>query len=203
MKKIVAFFIPLLFFACQEIEEEDTFEPEITEVSTLFDKDEFENPIYKKLLAELNICIPFVTDSMPKGTVNCSPKFFEFYSYNHKREIEDAFLLQVRKGVNEYPYRRLLIFVRERGDLVLVTGVVGYLVEKRSTPNEIDDLVVAVVDNIGGKYDRYDVLLSYKDGKYRFVEAVGDLEGKFEDEELKQKASKMIKKRIEEKELIY
>ena len=141
---------------------------------------------------------------MPPGVVPCTPKHFAFYEYNHKRKLEDAFLLQVKAGVNDYDYRRLLIFTREKGKLVQMNGINGYLVEKHSRPNQIDDLIVAIIDDLGNnKFDRYDVLIRYKDGKYHFVEAIGDLYGKFDSKELKEKASKMIKERIEEKELIF
>ena len=205
MKKIILLLTLSLFVLSCSTDKDDksNFISEITKVSTDFNTNEFEDEIYYSLLEELNICVPIIDDSLPAGTVPCSPEYFAFYAYNNKRSIEDAFLLQVRKGVNNYPYRRLLVFVRERGDIVLATGVVGYLAEKRSTEKGIDDLVVAVVDNIGGKYERYDVLLTYEDGKYRFVEALGDLEGEFEDEALKERASKMIKQRIEEKKLIF
>jgi hypothetical protein len=206
MKKIFRYLILALFFlsSCsEEVTEDFQFESEITEITTLFDEEEFENDTLLELLTELNICFHLPPDTIFNGEVPCSPKFFKFYEYNHKRSISDAFLLQVKKGVNNYPYRRLLIFVRERGQLVLVTGVVGYLVEKRTTQQGIDDLVVAVVDNIGGHYERYDVLLRYNQGKYQFVEAIGDLQGRFEDEELKTRASEMIEKRIKEKKLIF
>lgn len=190
--------------ACStETVEEEVFESKITEISTLFDQENFDDPQLMELLAELNICYIIPPDSTVGGEVPCSPRFFAFYPYTDKRPISDAFLLQVKKGVNNYPFRRLLIFVREKGQLVLVTGVNGYLVEKRSTPSGIDDLVVGVVDNIGGHYERYDVLLQYKDGKYHYVEALGDLEGRFEDEELKERATQMIGERIKEKNLVF
>lgn len=196
------------FFSCEsgqkEKQKSDDFRSEITKVSTLFDQTSFDKKIKYELLAETRICQPFYTDSMAPGVVPCTPKHFAFYEYNHKRELEDAFLLQVKAGVNNYDYRRLLIFTREKGKLVQMNGVNGYLVEKRSRPNEIDDLVVAIIDDLGNsKFDRYDVLIRYKDGKYHFVEAIGDLYGTFDSKELKEKASKMIKERIEEKQLIF
>lgn len=206
MKRTIGFFFVIIFFltSCTETSvDEDRFTSEVTEITTLFDETEFKSDTLKDLLSELNICFSQAPDTIKSGEVPCSPEFFKFYTYNHKRSIFDAFLLQVRKGVNNYPFRRLLIFVRERGQLVLVTGVNGYIVEKRTTPNEIDDLVVAVVDNVGGHYERYDVLLRYKEGKYHYVEAIGDLQGRFEEEELKERATEMIGKRIKEKNLIF
>jgi hypothetical protein len=173
-------------------------------VETLFSSSGFDDKKYYELLIETHLCNPNYDPSKKDKTTPCSARFFQFYPYNHKREIENAFLLQVKAGVNNYPYRRLLIFVREKGDLVLMNGIVGYLVERISRPNDIDDLIVAVFDDLGNdKFDRYDVLIRYKEGKYHFVEAVGDLHGKFDTPELKERASKAILERINEKELIF
>lgn len=208
--RYLIFYFSFLFilFACNpETETEEKKPPfisETTSVSTLFDKDSFEDSKYVDLLAELRICNPNTQDSIINGVYPCSPRFFAFYSFNHNRKTEDAFMLQVRKGVNNYPYRRLLIFTREKGILVKMNGANGYLVEKRSQPNGIDDLVVAIVDNIGGHYERYDVLLKYKEGKYHYVEALGDLHGVFEEgSELKAEATKQIGERIKQKQLLF
>lgn len=174
-----------------------------SEISTLFDKSEFPEAYMEQLLSEIKICNPQIETIQADGVAPCSPSYFQFYSYNKHRKIEDAFMLQIKKGVNGFPYRRLLIFTRENGILVKMNGIIGYLVEKRPAPSGIDDLVVAVVDNIGGYYERYDVLIRYENGKYQFIEALGDLQGSFDTKELKEEASKQIKQRIEEKELIF
>ncbi|HLW39929.1 MAG TPA: hypothetical protein VKX31_06035 [Brumimicrobium sp.] len=164
----------------------------------------FDDKVYYELLIETRICDPTFDAETNHQTTPCSSKLFNFFPYNHKRKIEDAFLLQVKAGVNNYPYRRLLIFVRERGQLVMMNGITGYLVKRIPQENEIDDLIVAVIDDIGNNmFDRYDVLLRYKDGKYHFVEAIGDLQGTFDDPELKANATKAIHERIIEKELIF
>lgn len=174
-----------------------------TEITTLFNQDEFPEAYLEQLLVELKICNPQLEELQGDGVPPCSPNYFQFYSYNKHRKIEDAFMIQVKKGVNGFPYRRLLIFTRENGILVKMNGIIGYLVEKRPSPSGIDDLVVAVVDNIGGYYERYDVLIRYENGKYQFVEALGDLQGAFDNVELRKEATRQIKQRIEEKELIF
>ena len=170
----------------------------------LFKVGGFDDKLYYELLIETHLCNPKFSDSTSDGSTPCSSKYFSFYPYNHKRKIDDAFLLQIKAGVNNYPYRRLLIFVRENGKLILMNGIVGYLVKRISRPNDIDDLIVAIFDDLGNdKFDRYDVLLRYKDGKYHFVEAVGDLKGTFDTPDLKKRASDAILGRINEKELIF
>lgn len=172
--------------------------------SGLFTIGGFQDKKYYELLIETHLCNPKLNDSVANSSTPCSSRFFKFFPYNHNRRIEDAFMLQVRAGVNNYPYRRLLIFVREKGKLVLMNGIVGYLVERISQNSGVDDLIVAVFDDLGNNnFDRYDVLLKYKDGKYHFVEAIGDLEGEFKSKKLKEAASKAIKERIDEKQLIF
>ncbi len=169
-----------------------------------FSNEGFDSALKYELLLETRICNPNYSDTVTDGSVPCSAKFFRFFEYNHKRTLNDAFMLQVKAGVNNYQYRRLLIFTRERGKLVLVNGIRGYLVSQIKRPNEIDDLVVGVIDDLGNDtYERYDVLLRYQDGKYQIKEALGDLEGPFDTEDLKERATKMIKQRIEEKQLIF
>lgn len=157
-----------------------------------------------ELLIETRICNPNYSDTINDGSAPCSAKFFRFFTYNDKRPLENAFMLQVKAGVNNYPYRRLLIFTRERGKLVLMNGITGYLVSKIKRPNGIDDLIVGIIDDLGNNvFDRYDVFLRYKDGKYHVIEAIGDLQGEFKSESLKERATKEIKQRIEEKQLIF
>lgn len=172
--------------------------------ATDFSSSGFTDKVYYELLIETRICNPSFDASKNDGTTPCSAKLFQFFPYNHKRKIEDAFLLQVKAGVNNYPYRRLLIFVREKGQLVMMNGVTGYLVKRIPQDNDIDDLVVAIIDDLGNDmFDRYDVLLKYKEGKYHFIEAIGDLQGNFDNPDLKERATKEIGKRIIEKELIF
>src|SRR5690554_4540126 len=180
------------------------FNQDTIKTDGLFTIGGFDDKIYYDLLIETHLCNPNHADTTKGISTPCSSRFFNFYPYNHKRKIDDAFLLQIKAGVNNYPYRRLLIFVREKGKLVLMNGIVGYLVERISRPNDIDDLIVAVFDDLGNdKFDRYDVLIRYNEGKYHFVEAVGDLQGTFNTPELKERASKAILERINEKELIF
>jgi hypothetical protein len=219
MHKLSFFVILFVLFSCKEGEvkhevdsddqnffttSDNTQEGDVIEITTLFDEENFPDPEMPALLTEIKICNPLINDSIIDGVVPCSPKYFKFYTYNRKRSLEDAFLLQVRKGVNNYPFRRLLIFTRENDKLVLMNGIRGYLVEKRKSESGLDDLVVALVDNLEGEYMRYDVLLRYENGKYHYVEALGDLYGSFEGKpKMKAAAFEEIGERIKSEQLIF
>ena len=179
------------------------FGKEDTIISTTFEYEKFPEAYLEQLLVELRICNPQIKESNQEGEVPCSAKFFHFYSCNDKLKIENTFILQIKKGVGNFPYRRLLIFTRENGVLVKMNGIIGYLVKKIPSETDFDDLIVAVVDNVGGHYERYDVLLKYENGKYHYKEAIGDLYGEFNTLKLKTEATEQIGERIKERNLIY
>lgn len=177
---------------------------EVVEISTSFDKKAFQDSIELALLNEINICFDSLhPDVRKEGMSLCSPENFAFYTYSDDISLENGFLLQVKAGVNNYPIRRLLFFIRENGRLVSMNNVQGYLVEKRPTASGFDDLVVSLVDNLEGTYQRYDVLLNYKDGKYHLVEALGDLHGSIDTPEMKKEAKAFFEERIKKNQLMF
>ncbi|MGM0478324.1 MAG: hypothetical protein ACQERC_03800 [Bacteroidota bacterium] len=207
---IIIFLVILLSYSCESDsshpneQEGDQFVSDTIKAPAEFSNEGFDDKLKYELLLEAHICNPNYSDTTSDNTVPCSSRFFRFFEWNRKRNLDNAFMLQVHAGVNNYPYRRLLIFTREEGELILVNGINGYLIEQRTRPNEIDDLVVGIIDDLGNNnFDRYDVVLRYEDGKYQFKEAIGDLKGPFESDTLKEAASRAIKRRIEEKELIF
>ncbi|MDX1447144.1 hypothetical protein, partial [Lishizhenia sp.] len=66
-----------------------------------------------------------------------------------------------------------------------------------------DDLVVSLVDNLEGTYQRYDVLLQYKEGKYHLIEALGDLQGSIDTPEMKKNAKAFFEERIRKNKLMF
>lgn len=174
------------------------------EISTSFEDATFRDSIERDLLNEINICFDSLQpDPRKEGMSLCSPENFAFYTYSDKISLENGFLLQVKAGVNNYPVRRLLFFIRENGRLVTMNSVQGYLVQKRPTPSGFDDLVVSLVDNLEGTYQRYDVLLQYKEGKYHLIEALGDLQGSIDTPEMKKNAKAFFEERIRKNKLMF
>ncbi len=207
---LIMLFSIILFCSCESEsnnengQDEDQFISDTLEAPAEFSNTGFDDKLKYELLIETHICNPNYSDTTSDNTVPCSSRFFRFFEWNRKRNLDNAFMLQVHAGVNDYPYRRLLIFTREKGELILVNGINGYLIEQHTRPNNIDDLVVGIIDDLGNNnFDRYDVILRYEDGKYQFKEAIGDLRGPFQSDTLKKAASRAIKRRIKEKELIF
>ena len=140
----------------------------IESIETLFDKDEFENPKMKELLKELNFCSEKTTDTLNYIEPSCSPRFFKFFSLTDKIPVENGFLLQVKSKVSGFPLRRLLIFIRERGQLVKVNGFVANLIGRRKTSGEYDDLLLRFNDNVGGEPAFYNCYFKWNGAKYEF-----------------------------------
>lgn len=176
----------------------------VEQISTTFEGKSFTDSIQLMLLNEINICNDTLhPDPRKEGMSLCSPENFAFYTYSDAISLENGFLLQVKAGVNDFPVRRLLFFVRENGKLVTMNNVQGYLVEKRATTTGFDDLVVSLVDNLEGTYQRYDILLQYKEGKYHFVEALGDLQGSIDTPQMKKDAKAFFEERIRKNKLMF
>ena len=193
MRLIISTILLITLISCKEEVKEIPFSSQTTAISTLFNKNQFDLAIKQELLEETGICSNAVIDST-QAITPCSPRFFELYKYAENIALKNGFILQVKANVNGFPARRMLIFTREKGKLITMNQIVGYLVEKRTTASGFDDLVIALVDNVGGYYDRYDVLIKYKDGKYQYAEALGDLQGKFDNPVLKKKQLNKLEK---------
>lgn len=198
-----------ILFSCSNNENDDesasiVVKDKTQAVSTTFEAGQFDEKIKLELLNEINICQDTLNpDPRKNGMSICSPENFAFYSYSDQISLENGFMLQVKAGVNQFPFRRLLFFIREKGKLITMNNIIGYLVEKRSSSSGFDDLLVSLTENLDGKYMRYDILLKYKEGKYHFDEVLGDLYGEINDAEMKKAAKEDIENRIRIKQLMF
>lgn len=149
----------------------------IEKIETLFDETKFNSNEEQNLLKELEICNPSQKDAANYNDPACLPKFFKFFKYNSKKSLKDAFLLLIKSKVQGFPLRRVLIFEREKGELVKVNGFVANLIEKRKSKSHYDDLVLRFNDHLGGgEIVFYNCLYRWKDKHYVFdkVEQIND-----------------------------
>lgn len=179
-----------------------TKKQKIEYISTDFNANSFTGNIEEKLLKEIGICDSTQGDDTNLDNPSCSPRFFRFFKLNKAKELNESCMLMVRAGVNAFPVRRLLIFERERGKIVKVNGFVGYLIERRSTETNYDDIVVRFFERYDKQKYFYNCLYTWKGGQYQYVccEAINDFKLKPEKAD---SVSIEVKKILNEKRLVY
>lgn len=179
---------------------------EVTNIETLFDKDVFDDPKKEMLLKELKICSD--KNKGPEDYMNpaCSPRFFELLPIATTIPLENGFILQVKSKVNGFPLRRILIFVRERDQLVKVNGFVGNIIGTKKSPSGYNDLILRFNDKDQGQDVFYNCLFSW-DGtayKYKTAEQIyGPGWGGNVKAELKDSISKEVYNDIMENKMIF
>ncbi|MFM6934243.1 MAG: hypothetical protein ACKOXP_02295 [Flavobacteriales bacterium] len=165
----------LLFKLNSSKEEVETTEPakkessRIEYISTDFNQNTFTDGNELKLLKELNMC----DATLPDGQMaSCSPKFFRFFKLNESVSLKNAFLLLINgaafpNDLDKFKSRRILIFEREKGQLVLTNTIKGNLIERRKNgPSTYDDLVIRF--RLDEYNEAYHCVFKWKDGKYAF-----------------------------------
>ena len=82
--------------------------------------------------------------------------------------VENAFLLQIKSKVGGIKLRRLVTFVRERGELVKVNTFVANLIGTRRSKTHYNDLILRFNDNIDGEIVFYNCIFSWDGTRYKF-----------------------------------
>lgn len=175
MKKFLYLILALAFLSCSTEPEspekpltDKLDENQIEGIQTLFDEVEFENPKMKELLMELNLCTEKTEDTLDYDHPSCSPKFFKFFQLNEQIPIENGFILQIKSKVSGFPLRRLLVFVRERGELVKVNGIIANLIGIKKSKSGYHDLILRFNDNVDGEPTFYNCFFSWDGVKYDY-----------------------------------
>lgn len=210
----IALILPVIaLFSCGDPEDIDqskndpaTETQDVVGIETLFDETQFSDPVMKELLMELNLCNGEITDTLDYLNPSCSPFFFKFHELSKEVELKNGFMLQVKSKVNGFPLRRLLIFVREQGQLIKVNGFVANLIGRRKSSTDHDDLLLRFNDNEEGEEVFYNCYFRWMNGKYEFlsvevIEGVnwgGPVKAQFKDS-----MAVEIKKEITENQMIF
>ena len=176
---------------------------EIQLIETDFNANTFSGTTEIELLKELGVCDSTAPNDKNLDRPSCSPRFFRFFNYKKNADLRNNFILLVRSGVNGFPARRLLVFVRENGELVKTNGFIGYIIEKRRIKNKLhDDIIIRFYEKYYEQKYFYNCLFSWKDQRYEFVkcEAINDIAIK---PELVDSVSIEINKTLIEKQLVF
>ncbi len=185
MKLIPGLFLIAFLFSCNSEEKSNSentslknkqipTENSIKNIETLFDKDQFDDPKKAELLQELKICSD--KNKGPEDYMNpsCTPRFFNLFPFADDVSLENAFILQVKSKVNGFPLRRLLIFVREKGQLVKINGFVANLIGRKKSTTKHDDLLLRFNNKDQGQDVFFNCLFKWNAGSYKYhsVEAI-------------------------------
>lgn len=188
--------------APKEPNEETSNIPEVVDISTDFNLNEFDKGDEIKLLKELKICDSTVKDDNSLQRPSCSPRFFRFFPLKQNKPLNEGFILLVRSGVNGFPVRRLLIFERSNGKLVNTNRFIGYIIQKRKKSSENDDIVVRFFERYENQKYFYHCLYSWKNGKYEFIRCE-EINGERIKPALIDSVSFEVQKILNEKNLVY
>ena len=155
-------------------------------IETLFDQTTFPSKVEPELLNELEICNAKQRDLNNHIDPACNPKFFKFFQFIEGKQLTNAFLLQIKARVNDFPLRRLLVFERENGILVRVNGFVANLIGIRFSKSKHYDLILRFNDNVTpGDIVYYNCLYQWENDHYIFkkVEQINDanIKSEFQD----------------------
>lgn len=138
-------------------------------ISTDFHQNTFTDGNELKLLKELKLCDTTILDGQ---LGSCSPKFFRFFKLNDAVSLKNAFLLLINGAAfpndpANFKSRRILIFEREKGQLVLTNTIKGNIIERRKNgPSTYDDLVIRF--RLDEYNEAYHCVFKWKEGKYEF-----------------------------------
>jgi hypothetical protein len=190
----------------EDAEVENVETPQIKNIETLFDTDEFDDPKKVDLLKELKVCSDKNKGIDDYMNPSCSPRFFNILPFIDNVSIENAFLIQIKSKTNGFPLRRLLVFVRERGVLVKVNGFVANLIGTKKSSTSHDDLLLRFNDKDQGQDVFYNCLFTWEKTayKYKSVEVIeGPNWGGPVKAELKDSISKEVEKDILENKMIF
>ena len=128
----------------------------------------FEDETIPVFLEEARLCRNIPKDSLG-DKINmfdppCMGNFYKVFKFNDSEEYEDAFGVVIARRVHDFPLRRTVLFVKEKGKYIMMNRFVGDIVETRSTKNGYKDLLIRHRDIEAGSFA---IKYVYQDGKYQ------------------------------------
>lgn len=216
MYKNFLYWIPftLLLLSCGGEEEQETSAKEevikeVVPIQTLFTEDAFPDSLHIELLKELKICDEFQKDTSNYLQPACSPRFFKLFPVNDATPLRNAFMLQIKAMVGGVKLRRLVVFVREKGQLVKANTFIANLIGVQKQKKGYDDLILRFNDNVEGDIIYYNTIFRWDGKRYQFLSAETiegrDHEGPWRQrikEEFKDSISKDILNTLQTNEMI-
>ncbi len=176
---ILGFTILLMVFGCKNEESDKDQKPKslatkiednqnFQDIEILFTDKKFTGEEERKLLLELKICSEDSELLKNSQTPPCSPEYFKFLPLRKDLSLKNGFLLLIKAETGGFPLRRLLIFQRERGELVKINGYVANLIGRIKAESGYDDLLLRFQDKDGEGKMWYNCLFTWENGQYQY-----------------------------------
>ena len=137
-------------------------------ISTEFNQNKFIYGEEIDLLQELKECDSTAVNDRDPLKPACSPRFFRFFPLDNKTTLKNSFILLIKATVRGSETRKIKIFQREKGVLVLVNGFNGNLVERIKSTSKFDDLIIRFGNRIDQTLHYYNCLFSWNGSQYQF-----------------------------------
>ncbi len=171
------------------------------EISTDFNLNAFTQGNEPRLLHEIGICDTMTLKNNNLDEPACSPRFFRFFPLKNNTDFQNGFMLLVRSGVHAFPTRLFMVFERKDNKLKQVNAFNGYIIERRKSKTEYDDIVIRFFERYDKQKYFYHCLFSWDKGRYNYVkcEEINDQKVKAEKVD---SVSKVVLGYLSEKSLI-
>jgi len=171
-------------------------------ISTDFNQNKFIYGEEENLLKEIGECDPMAETDRDPLRPACSPRFFRFFPLDNNATLKNGFILMVKATVKGAETRKVKIYQREKGTLVLVNGFNGYLIERRIGKSKYDDLVIRFGNRIGNTLHHYNCVYKWNNGKYQF-DSCEDIDDRRVKKEFKDSMNLEIKTMLEQEHYLF
>jgi len=172
------------------------------EFSIEFNKNKFTFGEEEDLLRELKECDSTAENDRDPLRPACSPRFFKFFPLDNGATLKNGFILLIKATVRGSETRKIKIFQREKGTLVLVNGFNGTLIERRKSVSKYDDLIIRFGNRIDNILRHFNCLFKWKGGKYLF-ESCEEIDDRRVKKQFKDSMNLEIKTMLEQEHYLF
>ncbi len=175
---------------------------EYGKISTEFNQNKFTYGEEVDLLQELKECDSAAVNDKDPLKPACSPRFFRFFPLENNTTLKNSFILLIKSTVRGAETRKIKIFKREKGVLVLVNGFNGNLIERKKSTTKYDDLIIRFGNRFKNTLYHYNCLFSWNGSQYQF-KSCEDIDDRKVKTEFKDSMNIEIKKMLETENYLF
>ena len=138
------------------------------DISIEFNQNKFTYGEEEALLMELRECDSTAETDRDPLRPACSPRFFKFFPLDNAQSLKNGFILVIKATVRGSETRKIKIYQREKGVLVLVNGFNGTPIKRIKSNSTYDDLIIRYGNRIENVLHYYICLYTWNGSQYQF-----------------------------------